>query len=308
MKNIFDVKYQLSVCEDCLTNRFPEYKTFNKSRVFNKLGDVTIYAFGIPIEIAVKWKKQNYAITLENLVMKHGDIEGSKIWNNYLEKQSLTNTFEYKKEKYGWDEEKFKEYNLSRSVTIENMVKKHGEKEGLKLWDNYTDRQKYTCSKEYFIKEYGEKFGLDKFENFSKMRSFNCGYSKISILFFDELIKKLYSKNYTIFYQDNEYFFNIDGNFYLVDFFIKELNLVIEFNGDAWHANPKIYKEEDIPIKFNEKFESLKAKVIWERDTKKLENLKTKVRDVIIVWEKDLTEKGIDKLTEELVKKIKLYE
>ena len=43
------------------------------------------------------------------------------------------------------------------------------------------ERQKYTCSKEYFIKEYGDITGLEKFENFSKQRTLNGGYSKISI-------------------------------------------------------------------------------------------------------------------------------
>ena len=150
-KNIFDKDYYLSFCEDCLTKKFPEYQTFNKSRVFNKLGNVTIYAYDIPLEISEKWKKENYAITLENLIVRHGEENGNKMWNNYLEKQALTNTFEYKKEKYGWDYEKFKEYNLSRSITIENMIKKHGQEKGLKLWNDYIERQKYTCKRTHHL-------------------------------------------------------------------------------------------------------------------------------------------------------------
>ena len=304
-KNIFENIYYLSVCEECLIKKYPEYDTYNKSRVFNRLCDITAYAYNIPNNISNLWKKRNYAITLENLIIKHGDLEGNKIWNNYLEKQSVTNSFEYKKEKYGWDEDKFKEFNLSRSVTIENMIKKHGELKGITLWNDYIERQKYTCSKEYFIKEYGDITGLEKFENFSKQRTLNGGYSKISITLFDKLKSILSPKNYTIFYGENEYFFNTNGHFYLVDFFIKDLNIAIEFNGDVWHANPLLFKEDDRPFPFDKKYTS---KDIWERDSERLKFLKDKVKDVIIIWEKELSEKGINRIVEELMEKIKIYE
>lgn len=54
---------------------------------------------------------------------------------------------------------------------------------------------------------------------------------------------------------------------------------IIEFFGDYWHANPRIYKEDDIMIG------GLPASAIWERDNKKLEDLKLKGYSVIIVWE-----------------------
>lgn len=308
-KSIFGEIYFLSICENCLIKKFPEYDTYNKSRVFNKLGDITIYAFDIPKEIAEKWKKQNYAITLDNLIIKHGEVEGNRIWENYLKMQSLTNTFDYKKEKYGWDEEKFKEFNLSRSITIENMVKKHGKEKGLKIWNNYIDRQKYTCSKEYFIKEYGEEFGLEKFENFIQKRTFEFGYSQVSQIIFENLKNKFPNFNFYFATNNGEKFLYDDENkiTYHVDLFISDINLVIEFNGDVWHANPSKYNGDDIPIKFNG-YKSLTANDIWERDRKRIKFLKTKVRDVIVIWEKDLVEGGMDKLVEELSEKIKSYE
>ena len=47
------------------------------------------------------------------------------------------NTFEYKKEKFGWSPEDFKEFNKSRAVTKENLIKKHGEEKGLEIFNNY---------------------------------------------------------------------------------------------------------------------------------------------------------------------------
>jgi len=305
-KSLLNNDYYLSICEDCLIKKYPEYNNLNKSRVFNRICDITCFAFNIPNNISEEWKKQNYSITEETLISKYGKNNGKEKWKIYCEKQALTNTFEYKKEKYGWDEKKFSEYNRSRSVTLKNIIKRNGEEKGLEIWNNYIDRQKYTCSLEYFIAEYGELNGREKFENFSIKRAMQCGYSNISNKLFDSLKEKI-NNDYTYYYINDkqEYFFKNGNIFYLVDFFIKELSLVIEFNGDMWHANPLIYKENDIPFPFDKKYT---AKDIWKKDADKINFIKTKVRDVFIIWEKDLKEKGMFKIVEELLAKIKELE
>jgi len=307
-KSLLENDYYLSICEDCLIKKYPEYNNLNKSRVFNRICDITCFAFNIPNDISEKWKKQNYSITEKNLISKHGEKNGKEKWKTYCEKQSLTNTFEYKKEKYGWDEKKFNEYNRSRSVTLKNIIKKNGEEKGLEIWNNYIDRQRYTCSLEYFIEKYGEVSGLEKFDNFVKKRSFEFGYSDISQQLFDELKNNL--TNYTLFYATNnkEYYFvdTINHITYMTDLFIKELNLVVEFNGDKWHANPEIYSDNDIPIPFLKKQNRpYLAKDIWKKDANKIKFIKTKVTDVIIIWEKDLKEKGMVIIVNELIEKIK---
>jgi len=91
----------------------------------------------------------------------------------------------------------------------------------------------------------------------------------------------------------------------LVDLYIKELDIVVEFNGDFWHANPKMFKESDSPFPFNK---TVTAKEIWKRDFDRLKFLKTKVKKVIIIWEKDLKEKGLTRIVNDLIKQIKKYE
>ena len=313
-KTLLEKDYTLSVCEDCLIEKYPEYNNLNKGRVFNRICDITCFAFDIPNDISEQWKKQNYSITEKTLISKHGEKNGKEKWKNYCEKQAITNTFEYKKEKYGWNEKKFDEYNRSRSITLKNIIEINGEEKGLEIWNNYIDRQRYTCSLEYFISQYGEMNGIEKFENFVNKRSFEFGYSDISQKIFDELKNKLDKLNeYTLFYATNnkEYYFvdTVNNITYMTDLFIKELNLVIEFNGDKWHANPKIFFENDIPISFLKNHNKpYLAKDIWKKDYDKIKFLKTKVRDVIIIWEKDLKEKGIFKIIEEIIEKIKEFE
>ena len=56
---------------------------------------------------------------------------------------------------------------------------------------------------------------------------------------------------------------------YICDIFIKDLNLIIEYNGDYWHCNPKKYEPDYIhPHK------KKKAEEIWNDDKVRIDNLK----------------------------------
>ena len=87
----------------------------------------------------------------------------------------------------------------------------------------------------------------------------------------------------------------------MVDFYIRELNIGIEFNGDIWHANPKKYKSEDTPFPLDS---GLNAKDIWEKDRIKNDFLRTKLNKLIIIWEDDLNKDGIDKTVDKIIKEI----
>jgi hypothetical protein len=297
-----DRKYFLSVCEDCLCEKYPEYNLKNKSRVFNHMNYITEYAFNIPREVSLEWAKKSYAITEENLIKKYGEVIGKKRWGDYCNKQSVKNTFEYKKNKYGWTREKFDEYNKSRSVTLENLINRHGEDVGLQIWKGYCDKQKYTTSIEYFISKYGLDKGTDKYDSFCKKRLFGAGYSEVSKKLF-EVLKIRLNSSYTTYFADNEWFFydKERKSYYLIDFFIKELNIGIEFQGDIWHANPNKYKSTDRPFPFQSDYT---AEFIWNKDKIKNDFLITKLKKLIIIWESDLYKDGIDLTCDKIIKEI----
>lgn len=75
-------------------------------------------------------------------------------------------------------------------------------------------------------------------------------------------------------------------------------NKIIEVNGDIYHANPKIYKSNDL-IRFwgyNDK-----AKLLWDKDYQKFKEYKHLGYDVLYVWEKDIKE-NFDKV-KDIIKK-----
>ena len=188
-----DKEYFLCICEKCLTKKYPEYQHKNKSKVFNQLNYLTEYAFNIPEDIALEWRKNKYGITEENCIKKHGILKGKEMWINYCFKQAETNTFEYKSKNYGWNIDDFEKYNKSRAVTLINLIKKHGE-DGISIWNKYCEKQRYTTTLNYFIEKHGLENGTEIYNNFCVKRLFKTGYSKVSKDFFDNLI--IHFKNY----------------------------------------------------------------------------------------------------------------
>jgi len=68
----------------------------------------------------------------------------------------------------------------------------------------------------------------------------------------------------------------------IYDIYIPDLNMLIEFNGDYWHCNPKRYKANYFNIKKN-----MTAKQIWALDESKEQLAKEKGYEFLTIWESD---------------------
>jgi hypothetical protein len=295
-KEIEGQRFYLSVCQDCLSKEFPEYSSLNKSRVFNVVSEITKFAFQIPSDIAKKFT-QKTAVTLENFINKYGGDEGSRRWDEYCRIQSETNTFEYKKEKYGWSEEQFNEFNKSRAVTLKNMVKKYGKEEGEKIFKDYVEKQKINGKTlEWFIDKYGEKEGKSRFKKVSIEKAkgglrAGLSVSKVSQEFFRKLDTFIGKDFKTLYLEKNIekiIYINEISKCYMLDYFIEELNVCVEFHGDYFHANPSKYDEKFEFPGFSKGDKILTAKDIWDKDILKYSLLKEhKGIKTIVVWESD---------------------
>lgn len=275
--------YRLCRCYDCVCEKFPEFKNV-KFKFAHKAAKYTQYGFDVPDEDFKPVSTARQAVTKEKMIKKYGLNEGEQRWNEYCKKQSVTNSFEYKNKKYGMTEEEFDAYNNSRAVTLDNMVKRYGEEEGNKKWNEYVERQRYTCSEEYFIETYGEIIGKEKYRNFIKQRNGGCkisntAVSEISLELFQSL-KKYYSRN-AIKYGSDEIDVEVDnGHFYFVDYYDFNNDIVIEFFGSYYHMDPKKYTDDYILR------DGSTAKEKREKDYHRLELIQEKLGcKVIVVWE-----------------------
>ena len=310
-RKIDGIKYYLSCCEKCLLEHFKDNPPKHYKYYFMKANKYGQYSFGYSDDEYKKICSMITGVTEKSMIRKWGEIEGKKRWKEYCNKQSLTNTFEYKNKKYGWNELDFKEYNKSRAVTKENLINKYGEELGLKYFNDYVNKQKFTKSKEYminkfgkektneinnskaltpenFIKKYGEIEGIEKYKN--AINNHINFYSKISQKFFNELDKYLGSKYKTYYATKNgEYGIMLNDKYIRLDYFILELNLCIEFNGTYYHGDPKIFNENDYP---NPHDKNTTAKEIWENDNNRYKLLK-EIRniDTIVIWENEYRDK-----------------
>lgn len=221
--------------------------------------------------------------------------------------QALSNSKEYK----GMTDEEFKRYNNSRAITLKNMIKKYGEEEGTKVFNEYREKQRYKKSKQRYIDEFGEEHGLEIFKEINKKKVQNlenfqrkygkeeglrryshflvsrrCPFSKMASNLFRKTESSLNRNDVTYIYQPKTEEFSIyqKNRSFFYDFCIPELKFIIEFNGDVFHGNPQLFNESDCPNPYDK---TLTAKQMWLNDKEKIDLAKSKGFDVMIIWERD---------------------
>ena len=248
------------------------------------------------------------AVTLENLIKKYGQVDGVSRWESYKLKQAHSNRLEYKKEKHGWTENQFKEYNLSRAQTLQKMIDRYGEKDGAAKWEQYCLRQAYTKTKDYFVNKYGAINGTRKYLEINHKKSIPHTPALLAdqlSITINEATQIIISrqKNYFVSQLELEFTMMLESEIGEVDhkstknpygvwspllntyvvYDIKHKNCVIEFNGNYWHANPRIYADCAI-IRGN------KAVDIWHKDQLKSKTAQDLGLSILTVWEDEFLE------------------
>jgi G:T-mismatch repair DNA endonuclease (very short patch repair protein) len=272
-------------------------------------------------------------ISLSQMIKKYGLEDGTKRFNEYRAKQSRKNTFEHKKTKYGWDAEKFVNFNKSRAITVENLKKKYGEELGIQKYNEYCVKQKRNGNElSYFIEKYGDEAGLRKYNEVCKkkartLENYQIQYgeelgkikyeeyrhkhaislnNKFRSILQDAIIRNLSETlfKHNIQFMSGEFskefatYDKTNNACFQYDFVILHpKKLCIEINGTYWHADPLKYKAVDI-LNFP-KGQKILASEIWEKDKKKQDYIKKLGFELLIIWEdeynlnKDLTIKNI---------------
>lgn len=214
----------------------------------------------------------------------NGDLDKAKIELSKYQNKSTLDTYI---KRHGEEEgkKKYIEDCLKKVNNLENFIKKYGLVDGTERYNNYILKLKEIRSKDYLINKYGKEYYKNliiKKTNYLKNQ-----YSDIGLEFCEKINEQIKNKFNKIYYGENEYKFYVWlDEFKLIspDMYIKDINLVIEFYGDYWHRNPKIYENINDDFKLK----------IWEHDEKRINVLKTKYNcEVIIIWESDyLTNKN----------------
>ena len=194
---------------------------------------------------------------------KYGTKKGKNRYLDNLKKwYTASNNFNHLKDSgsLSFFESKYKDKNIALKKfqekcnqigyanTLEYYIKKHGEIEGEKKWIEW--KNKCKISEGSFIQKYGEIEGKKKYKKWliGITNNSSLTFSKEANNFFQQLQELI---KYKIYYKNNEQFIydNIGFNgqkIFFYDGYIKELNLLIEYDTPTYHPNPVYLTEEEI--------------------------------------------------------------
>jgi hypothetical protein len=174
---------------------------------------------------------------------------------------------------------------LPKCQTIESKIKRAKSRDGYKHSDltkqkisesqkgkSLTDEHKFNLKKPKKTKRIGFKhtqYTKDKLSLITKNQWVNGIHKPIfKSQGQQEVIKILKEQGYSI---QDEYF--VDGKPY--DVFVKEKNLLIEFNGTYWHRDPRFFKSNNDVTK------------IWEKDKNKMLIAESNGYIIKVIWQHD---------------------
>lgn len=251
-------------------NGIKEYiKYKDKSRKSNSL-NWYIEKYGIE-KGNKKWndRKKSCAVSEKIMIKKYGKMEGLKRWNLIIKKKKFSNSKEgliknhgkekaekickslgFNKEnfieKYGIEKWNITSFNRGKSVRREYYLEDAQTNYDLADW--LLKQRQTTFSKDICIEKYGEKEGIkvwqkrqNKWQNnlkskpqeeinrINRAKTTNMKYYSISS--YEREIKEILNCKSQI--EIDDYKFDLGIN-----------DKIIEFNGDYWHCNPKLYEEK----------------------------------------------------------------
>ncbi len=106
-------------------------------------------------------KKLSNSHKKDAYIEKYGEVEGLSKYNDLIKKLIYSNGIDYYIDKYGEEGREIYNYiQKKKAISLDNQIKKHGEKDGIERYNNWLELQKIKSTLPYFIKIYGEELGL----------------------------------------------------------------------------------------------------------------------------------------------------
>lgn len=206
----------------------------------------------------------NKGLTEEESIQKISEYQKNATQFIDYEKRILPSNIEYwTHQGYNEEESKLKISERQRTFSKDICIEKYGEVEGIKIFNERTNKWQKSLNENGNMK---------------------IGYSVISQELFDILNGKL---NGEFKYATNggEFRLNKDnGGVWIYDFTDVNRKKIIEYQGDMYHGNPKIYEASDYPHPFRK---NKTAQEIWEKDKIKKEVAIKNGYDVLYIWDSE---------------------
>ena len=107
-------------------------------------------------------KKLSRSHTIDGFIDKYGEEEGRVKHRSRTDNIKYSRSKEFYTNKYGdiEGEKIFSEIQAKKAITIDNLINKYGEKEGIIRYNKWVDLQKVKSTLSHFIELYGYEDGL----------------------------------------------------------------------------------------------------------------------------------------------------
>ena len=178
---------------------------------------------------------------------------------------------------------------------IEYYIEKYGPEEGPVKYKERIEKYKHTC----------ESKSEEEKAIWNRKKVFNIphGVSRVATKFFDNIksLLNMEGLSLTYMYGDKEFYINDEENstIYFYDCYIKECNMIIEFNGVKFHPNPDKMTADEIK-NWESLFYHIPGEVQIERDRRKKEIAEESGYRYVVVWEDDNMESVINNIVNEI--------
>lgn len=229
----------------------------------------------------------------EKLMIKQ--LAGDSSW-----RESFNTTVEYYvKQGFTEDEAKVALKKRQTTFSLQTCIQRYGEQEGTKVW---------RSRQEKWINTLASKTSDEKLEILRKKVVKLGRASRESLAIFAPLHKMLVEKGviedsdiYYGYNDRNEYYLADNDNYFLYDFTIRSLKLIIEFNGTVWHVDPRISPEQ---LKSWRNPHGIGAVDVMLSDNKKREFAASRGFTVIDLWGADTLEHNMKKTYDAIIQRL----
>ncbi len=282
--------------------------------VINKIKTTTFERYGVSSYMKLDGVGRNmYEKRLDSKIDLSGAVPRKQSEETCIKKYG-TKTFFASKEgnmsfknlkKRGWTDDELKALSKSKGTTKENFIERYGQEIGSEKWELYLKNKSYEGSIQRYKDLYGEEQGpIIYWKNKKKFHRSGIASAE-SLKYFIPLYKKLRKSGIL----RDDIYLGINGSkewflsdretksFFLYDFTIRSLKIIIEYNGFIFHPNPEKLTTQEWE-KWTTPFSTCKktADQKYELDCLKLEVAKSKGFKVLEIWSNDDFENNWQKI------------
>jgi G:T-mismatch repair DNA endonuclease (very short patch repair protein) len=187
----------------------------------------------------------------------------------------------------------FKYTETMKNDKRKSLMEKFGV-EYINQLDEIKEKKKQTCLKKYGVDNVSKiQMIVDKIKNtkLEKYGTLNLNKNNSGKMSFPHKKVSDFLLSQNIIHENEKTKLKYKSNDYfpIPDIFIENGNIVIEINGNFWHANPKIYSEDDeFPCYGGTKT----AKEIWIHDKFKNRTYSENGYNLIVIWENEIKDES----------------